>query len=235
MENDGIVPVLKAAKKGITLAIVSGRAACPLEMVPAISMQSWPSNTNFAIMTLYGMDTDRSRIQAVKQAQSMNAKYIWFVDDDTVPPADAGRHLVYILEQKGPPHGKAMVAGGIYCTRSSPPEPIVYQEQGAGPFWDWRVGETFECWGLGTGCMMVNMQVFEHIPEPWFLTTDTATHKETDDLYFCARVHEAGYQVWAHGGILCHHYDLDKGITYQLPRGSRPYQDRLEDFHEPQL
>lgn len=229
--SDGVVPMTKMARKGIVCAIVSGRATCPLEMVPAIAMQSWPSNTNFAIMTLYGMNTDESRCQAVKQARVYNARYIWFIDDDTVPPADAGRHLIYILEQ----NPKAMVAGGIYCTRSSPPEPIVYQEQGNGPFWDWKVGETFKCWGLGTGCMMVNMDVFEHLAEPWFLTTDTATKKETDDLYFCSKVREAGFEIWAHGGILCHHYDTDKGVTYQLPRGSRPYLNRLEEFKEPQL
>ena len=225
----------RQSRKGVLLAIVSGRATCPVEMIPAIAMQSWPSNTNMAIATLYGMATDRGRIQAVIQAKAMKVKWLWFLDDDTVPPMDAGRHLIYVLEQNGPPHGKAMVAGGIYCTRVAPPEPIVYMGQGEGAFWDWNVGDVFKCWGIGTGCMMVNMEVFDHIPEPWFRTIDEAQFKETDDLFFCQRVMEAGFEVWAHGGILCHHYDLERGVAYQLPRGSRPYLGRKGEFREPQL
>lgn len=232
--TDGISVNPKRTQKGIALAIVSGRATCPVEMVTAISMQSWPTNTNMLLLNLYGMDTDAGRIKAVKQALELKMKYIWFVDDDTVPPNDAGRHLLYLLEQHGPSlGGKVMVAGGIYCTRSSPPEPIVYLESGAGAHWNWKVGETFKCWGLGTGCMMINLEVFEHLPEPWFQTTMEAEKKETDDLYFCGLVEKAGFEVMAHGGILCHHYDLERGMVYTLPGSSYPYENRIMEPHEP--
>ena len=231
---DGIGALPKRQTKGIAMAIVSGRATCPVEMVTAISMQSWPTNTNMLLLNLYGMDTDAGRIKAVKQALEMNMKYIWFVDDDTVPPNDAGRQLLYLLEQHGPETGgKVMVAGGIYCTRSSPPEPIVYAESGAGSHWNWKVGETFKCWGLGTGCMMINLDVFTHLPEPWFQTTMSCEKKETDDLYFCQRVADAGFEVMAHGGVLCHHYDLERGAIYMLPRKSGPFQNRIAEPSEP--
>jgi hypothetical protein len=128
-----------------------------------------------------------------------------------------------------------MVAGGIYCTRSTPPEPVVYMEEGAGCTWDWKVGETFKCWGIGTGCMVVNLEIFQHIPEPWFVTTQEAANKETDDLYFCKLVANTSYDVMAHGGILCHHYDMEKGAVYMLPRGSRPYVNRIAEPHEPRM
>lgn len=233
-EMDGIVSAQRKTSKGIALAIVSGRATCPVEMCTAIAMQSWPTNTNMLLLNRYGMDVDEGRIACVKQAREMKMKYIWFIDDDTVPPNDAGRHLLYLLEQNGPTlGGKVMVAGGIYTTRCSPPEPILYMEQGAGSHWDWKVGETFKCWGIGTGCMMINLDVFDHIPEPWFKTTMEAEKKETDDLYFCQRVAEAGFEVMAHGGILCHHYDLERGAVYMLPRKSAPYQNRIADPREP--
>lgn len=234
-QADGILTATIIRKKGIALSIISGRAACPVEMVTAISMQSWPTNITLLMTNVYGMATDLGRIRAVKEAREKGCKYIWFVDDDTVPPVDAGRHLMYLLEQNGPPHGRVMVAGGIYCTRSCPPEPIVYMEANAGPHWDWRVGETFKCWGIGTGCMMINLEVFEHIPEPFFLTTNEAEFKETDDLYFCEKVAAAGFETMAHGGILCHHYDLEKGAVYMLPRNSNSYKNRISEPREPQI
>ena len=229
ISHDGIAPVQRAVKKGLAVSIVSGRATCPVEMVTSMSMQSWPTNTNLQMVNVYGTDTDLGRTSAVKDAREKNCKHIWFIDDDTVPPFDAGRNLLYLLEQ----HPKAMVAAGVYCTRSMPPEPIVYREQGAGADWDWKVGETFQRWGAGTGCMMINLEVFDHIEEPWFLTTNTAEHRETDDLYFCRKVSEAGFELWVDGGILCHHYDMERGAVYMLPRNSYPYVNRIKEPREP--
>jgi cellulose synthase/poly-beta-1,6-N-acetylglucosamine synthase-like glycosyltransferase len=219
-------------KKGIAVAIISGRGSCPIEMVTALALQSWPTNTNITFATVYGFETDEGRINAATRAIENGLKYIWYIDDDTVPPPDAGRQLLYTLEQ----NPKAMVAAGIYTTRSSPPEPLVYLEQGAGPHWDWKVGEVFKVWGAGTGCMMVNLEVFNHIPEPWFKTVLSSHEKISDDLYFCEKVAQAGFEVWANGKVLCHHYDMENGIVYMLPRESAPYRNRIEkEFCEPVL
>ena len=235
-ETDGVVKAQIVRNKGVAFAIVSGRGSCPVEMVTAIAMQSWPTNTAVMMTNVYGMQTDVGRIHAVTEARERKYKYIWFIDDDTVPPVDAGRHLMYLLEQNGPPYGKVMVAGGIYCTRSSPPEPIVYEEKNAGSYWGWKVGEVFKCWGLGTGCMMINLEVFDHLPEPWFKTTMEAEQRESDDLYFCRMLSEhTDYEIMAHGGILCHHYDMERGAVYMLPRNSQPYRGRISEPAEPRL
>ena len=226
-------PIQIRKPKGIALAIVSGRGLCPVDMVCSLAMQSWPTNTNFHILSLFGRDTAQGRNDAVRALREKNVKYVWFVDDDTVPPLDAGRQLAYLLDQNGPPFGKVMVAGGIYTTRSSPPEPLVFMEQGAGPFYDWKVGETFKCWGLGTGCMMINLEVFDHLPEPWFKTISEAENRWTDDLYFCDLVAKAGFETMAHGRILCHHYDWERGVVYCLPRNSQPYVNRIGEPLEP--
>jgi hypothetical protein len=132
-------------------------------------------------------------------------------------------------------HPKAAVVGGIYTTRASPPEPIVYSTQGAGAFWDWKAGEVFKCWGLGTGCMMIDLDVFRHLDKPWFLTKHEADLRVSDDLHFCELINQAGFEVWAHGGVLCHHYDLERGVVYMLPRNSKPYQQRLENTTEAKI
>ncbi len=223
-------------RKGLAVAIISGRGQCPVEMVTSFAMQSWPTNTNLTFGNIYGMQTDEGRNQAVREARAKKQKYIWFIDDDTVPPPDAGRNLIYLLEQNGPPHGKVMVAAGIYTTRSSPAEPLVYLSQGSGSHWNWKVGETFKCWGIGTGCMMIDLEIFDHLPEPWFKTTMEAEYRESDDLYFCQLVADAGFEVMAHGGVLCHHYDFERGAVYMLPRNSWPFENRIEGkYREPIL
>jgi SAM-dependent methyltransferase len=225
----------RVKSKGIALALISGRGFCPVEMLPSLAMQSWPPNTNFEIVTVYGKETDEGRIEFVKQARARNLQYGWFVDDDTVPPPEAGKHLLSVLKRYGPPNGKVMAVAGVYTNRASPPEPLVFKEQGAGPDYDWKVGEVSKRWGAGTGCMMINLEVFDYLPEPWFKNVNEAEHRWSDDLYFCDLLAQAGYELMIHGLILCHHYDFERGVIYTLPRNSQPYRDRTQEPLEPRL
>lgn len=230
-QADGVTASPIMSKTGVALAVVSGRGSCPIAMLQPLVLQGWPTNVNFTILTIMGKDIDAGRTLAIEQAMEAGVKYLWFLDDDTVPPQDAGRHMMKVFRD----HPKAAVVGGIYTTRAAPPEPIVYSEQGAGAFWDWKAGEVFKCWGIGTGCMMIDMDVFRYLDKPWFRTTHDADFRESDDLHFCELVNQAGFEVWAHGGVLCHHYDLERGVVYMLPRNSKPYQQRLENTTEAKL
>lgn len=231
MDQDGVTTSPHMSKTGVALAVVSGRGYCPIAMLQAVVLQGWPTNVNFTILTITGKDIDAGRTLAIEQALLAGVKYLWFLDDDTVPPQDAARHMMQVFRN----HPKAMVVGGIYTTRAAPPEPIVYATQGAGAFWDWKGGEVFKCWGLGTGCMMIDLDVFRYLDKPWFLTRNDAELRESDDLHFCELVNQAGFEVWAHGGVLCHHYDLERGAVYMLPRASYPYLQRLENTTEAKL
>jgi len=58
----------------------------------------------------------------VEQALEMGAKYIRFIEDDTAPPPDTIGELGRILDHSD---DSVMACGGIYTTRSKPPEPLV--------------------------------------------------------------------------------------------------------------
>lgn len=229
--------VVTMKPKGIALAIVSGRGQCPIDMIDAIAFQAWPTNFTYHLVKCFGQQTAEGRIDVIKQARERGVKYVWFIDDDTVPPHEAGRMLLYLLENHGPSvGGKVMVAAGVYCLRGTPPECLVYRERGEGPYWGWKVGEKFKAWGAGTGCMMINLEVFDHLPEPWFKTcTENSLDRWSDDLYFCSLLDQAGFELMIDGSILCHHYDMQSGIVYQLPRDSYPYKNRIADPKEPLL
>jgi hypothetical protein len=169
---------------------------------------------NLSISALKGMEIGEARCLIAKHALDLGAKYLFFLDDDTAPPYDAVRRLVFALEQAG---DDFMVAGGIYANKHSyPTEPMVFKADGDGPFWRWKYGEVFECASIGTGCMLIKTEVFKHLPEPWFKTvsecpTDQGeVHKVeiTDDLYFCKKVRDAGFRLLADGGVLPIHWDV---------------------------
>lgn len=217
----------------------SGR---PVDIRWSLSLAGLVSNVpvgmNSTWMLEVGLDRARNREVLAEKALQAGARYLFFLDDDTVCPNITFKYLIYEME-KDP---KIMVAGGIYCTKEALPSPLVFKKIGDGSFWKWKVGEVFDCEGLGTGCMMIKTEVFEHLPKPWFLEPHETPQGEaqdiggekvpvshrsgTEDLYFCQKVINAGFRIVAHGGILPLHID-QRGIVYGLPQDSYPMQKEL--------
>jgi Glycosyl transferase family 2 len=229
------LPTPAMTKLGIGIAS-SGRS-CPVPWAIAMATQSYPTCTGLAWYNIVGHSIDDARNEIIRRARSQKLKYMWFVDDDTEPPRDAVRKLMYLLDQEEARGSSIVAAGGIYCVKQDPPTPNVFAGPGRGPFWRWKVGDVFPCWGIGTGCLLIRMDVFDQIPEPWFKTTSEPGFSETDDLYFCEKLARAGYGVLAHGGVLCPHWEIAKGemtlkdgthvsagmwIKYTLPSDSYP-------------
>src|ERR1700739_395998 len=137
---------------GIAIGIPYAGRLLTMEWVFAILVQTSPMGMKREYDSVKGEEVDTARNMIAEMALKNNNKYLWFVDDDTVPPVDACRNLVYKLEQQD---NKVMAIGGVYCTRTSPPEPVLINEIGGGPFWKWKVGEVFPCLIVGTGCMVI--------------------------------------------------------------------------------
>lgn len=229
--------------KGMAVLIASSGRNVPIEW--ALSLPTFQYPMGMSISWILCKDTRRGeqRDALVQRALDMGAEWLMFIDDDTVIPNYAIQQLHYQLNQ----HPDVAVIGGIYCTKSEFPEPLVFQELGGGPFWDWKLGEIFECKGIGAGCMMVRSSAIKDIPKPWFRDTNDApigvieNHNGveaasigngfTDDLFFCKKVIESGWKILAHGGVLPVHIGQD-GKEYSLPIDSYPcreYKKQLEE------
>lgn len=122
---------------------------------------------------------------------------------------------------------KVAAAGGIYFTKTIPPQPIVGRTFGQGPSYDWKLGDVFECQVLGTGCMMIRTDVLKKIERPWFKEVNEINPadninaiKMTDDCYFIKKLIEAGYKVMADGGTIPIHWDVTTGDHYSCPADS---------------
>lgn len=227
------------------LGIIVALTFCDRLVTPdwALSLASleMPINTNYSRACTKGVPIDEARNALAETAINNKAKYILFIDDDTAPPSFTIRRLMQILDT----NPDAAVAGGIYFTKSVPPMPVVFKEDGEGPYWNWKFGDVFDCSGLGTGCMMVRTEAFRNIPKPWFKTVDDQEEieagpkytKMNDDLYFCKKVREAGYRIIADGGVIPLHWqvespsphDLAQRMHFSLPADSYPAIPREKD------
>lgn len=198
------------------VSLIIGLPFCGRPVAPAwaicLATQNFPLNTNRVIHATNGKEIGLARNEIAENAIKAGAKYLWFLDDDVSPPATAAKSLITTLENSD---SKTMVAAGVYCAKSYPTEPVVFRADGKGAFWKWKVGDVFEVASIGTGCMMINLEVFKYLEKPWFKTVDepeTATTpcvQVTDDIYFCQKVRAAGFKIVCDANVLTTHWDWD--------------------------
>lgn len=63
-----------------------------------------------------------------------------------------------------------------------------------------------ECDGLGAGCLMMTREVLSSLPDPFAdKVRADGTREVGHDYYFCERVKEKGFKVWANWDLLCDH------------------------------
>lgn len=186
-----------------------------------------PMDFNVEYCIVRGKPVADARNFIAEQAVEKKAKYLFFIDEDVTPPGHAVRQLIYHLEN----WPKAAIAAGIYCHKSDPPNPMVFRGNGIGPYWDWKVGEVFDCSGVGMGCTMIRVDAFKTIDKPWFKTVDNidkfydgepSAEMWTEDLFLCKKLTDAGWMILADGGILPNHWDPKSGKAWNLPPTSKP-------------
>lgn len=221
----------------LVLAIPSSGRFVPMEWAIALLSLQHPMNIGFAQLMSRNHQRGPGRDGLVEEAKKMGAEYIFFLDDDTVIPPNTLTLLMQELESDP----DAMVCGGIYCSKTTPAQPLVFAKMDAGVHWRWRVGDVFPVWGLGTGCMMVRLSVFDQLEKPWFkdivwdesqgapddpemVPENVVTYQMTDDLYFCTKLERQGFKVLAHGGVLPIHVG-QSGKLYTLPSNAYPIKD----------
>ncbi len=128
---------------------------------------------------------NRNRI--VRVAMQAQADYLLFLDTDMVfPPYTLSQLLSHEKDIVGatyrkrvPPH---TLLGYIKDAENQPREP----------------GELWEMTGMPGGCLLIKMDVFNHITKPWFRESykDNDDQQGTEDYYFSDAARAAGYQIW---------------------------------------
>lgn len=121
-----------------------------------------------------------SRNAIVDVAQKERATHLLFLDSDMTFPCN----VIDVLLS----HNKDIV-GATYCKRQPPydvlGEPLVQNGE-----------HLLAMKKMPTGCLLINMQVFEKMEKPYFQMRYKDGREWGEDINFCEDVIKLGYDVW---------------------------------------
>lgn len=159
-----------------------------------------------AICGQIGLPFHVARNQLVRDAKQFGARFIWFIDTDVIPPVDAYARLkslnlpivsAFSYSKKGHPAlWKSALDGTAYTPMKQDPG-----------------DKLMEIDAIPMGCCLIDMRVFDVIPEPWFDWTienageDVPGHF-SEDFEFCRKAQRYGFRIFVHTGIRCKHETL---------------------------
>lgn len=186
-----------------------------------------PINYNLIHSVVVGRPIDEARNLIAEEAIKQNSKYLFFLGDDVICPPHTLKQLIFRMEQDK----DLGVVGGIYCSKSDPPAPLLFRGNGHGSYWDWKLGEYFTVTGIGMDATLIRVEMLKQLPKPWFKTSNTdnfldginSAEQWTEDLFFCKNVLEnTSYKIFADASVLCDHVDVFSGKKYNIPADSLP-------------
>src|ERR1700761_1192092 len=132
----------------------------------------------------------QARNTGVRHAQECGAGYLLFLDSDMVFPPNALLRL--LLHQKD-------IVGATYTKRVAPYDVLGSKlaEHPAAPS-----GDLLEMHRIPTGCLLINMQVFDKLTKPYFrFEVDDQERIVGEDYVFCDRAREAGFRIWCDAAL----------------------------------
>jgi hypothetical protein len=153
---------------------------------------NWSHSAHVNVHSPVGHQVAEARNDCVKAALAAGFDWLFFIDHDVLlPPDTCIKMRDHMLKAETP------VLGGLYYTKSSTPEPLLFRGRGNGPFYDWRPGEKVWVDGLPMGLTMLHTSLFRAMKPPWFVTPremridddgNFVKASGTEDLYFFDRV-----------------------------------------------
>jgi hypothetical protein len=186
------------------------------------------------LMTVKSSIVAQARNSGVELARKAGADFIFFLDSDMLFPPTALFRL--LLHRKD-------IVGATYTKRVAPFQILgsMLAEQPAV-----LSGDLLEMQRIPTGCLLINMGVFDKLSKPYFrFETDANGDIVGEDYVFCDRAREAGYRIWCDavmsreighiGQTICrlpdaalHRTPLSEVIQGQ-PNGSQGHQSEAGD------
>lgn len=182
-----------------------------------------PVGLSIALRTTRGIEVAEARNFLVREALRGHAKWIMFIDDDTLIPITALSKM--ILEDCGDGDDAKQIVTGVVYSMTDPSYPCVFLDDNVGPMVDWKPGELIPIKRAGLACTAIRTEIFEKIPPPWFksgykyhdVRGAEVFVKAGEDFYFYDKALEAGIQAWCDTSMLCDHLDVISLKTYPPP------------------
>lgn len=159
-----------------------------MSIINIMASDATPKSFSFPVHTY----VHEARRICVEEARQAGATHLFFLDSDMAVKGDVIQKLAY--------HNKKVV-GAMYNERRFPlTNTVKMQKDGVTTSFQGEElpKQLFKCYALGTGCVLIDMEVFDKIEKPWFGFTYFEDGKMDygEDVFFFDRLHKAGYDVW---------------------------------------
>jgi SAM-dependent methyltransferase len=183
-----------------------------------------------------GMEVGVARCAAVQTAIDSGLKYLFFIDWDTLIPADSLLKLCYFLDNN-PDYD---IASGLYVMKTIPTFPLLWTDWNQGVDFDWTLGDVIKegVVGIPMGCCLLRLSMFDNLSHttenPWFQTVNKPVFcggqwgrmQMTEDLWFTKRytdeIDKERKRIMVDTSIWCEHICHTTGRRYTLGEDSLP-------------
>lgn len=187
-------------KKKILIAIPTAKYIEP-ETFKSIYDLEVPEEYETTFQFFYGYNIAQIRNLIAHWAERYD--YLFSVDSDIVFEKDTLKKLLS--------HDKDVVSG-LYIQRKEEKVLEIYRINKRGgvsnvTYEDLSKESLARISACGFGCVLIKSQVIRRIGYPQFIYREALDHKHTvsEDVHFCARAIEEGFDIWADTTILCEH------------------------------
>lgn len=156
---------------------------------------------------------DSARNFCVEHFLKTDMTHLLFIDSDVVPPDDAIEQLIAA--------DQPFITGLYPSMRQTPQGEIakvfnafVYADDGNGNYGLVPIvgaeGGIAPIDRAGAGCLLITREVIEKVGQPWFKFQyrENGIMYFGEDIDFCKKAQDAGYQLYAHAGVKCHHFKI---------------------------
>ena len=192
---------------------------CTREMAIALRHLALPMFGNPVFYSPDSLEVGEARNEIVRCAKRDGVEWLFFMDYDVAPPPNALRKLLNL---------KTPISAGVYHSKEVPSYPLLLVKGWPQAFDDYEVGDLVKVDGCGMGCTLIHMSVFDQIEPPYFKTVGHTTKdgrqltpRLTEDIYFCNKARDAGFEIIVDTSVQCGHVDWKHGIIYHLVEDSK--------------
>lgn len=177
--------------KSVTIGIPSMGSVKTFTMssiIDIIAKDPSPKSFSYPVHTY----THEARRICVEEAMNAGSSHLFFLDSDM---AVRGTVIQQLAKHHKP------VVGALYNERRLPlTNTVKFWDNGSmAPRTSSEMPKTlFQCYAIATGCMLIDMKVFEKVEKPWFFYSyfPDGSMDYGEDVWFCDRVNKAGFSVW---------------------------------------
>lgn len=143
------------------LLSVAQEGVAEIGKVHAVSSALPDHNKNLILDDRRFSKTDHNRNKIARGFLHGDSEWLWFLDDDTVPPENT---LMHLLAMRRP------FVAGLYHLARPPHNPLAYIRDEDGLYaslWEYEHGTIAEVDSVGMGCTLIHKKVFKAIMEQY--------------------------------------------------------------------